>query len=61
MSVDGDAGCANQCSLAKPADDARDAGFWYTPTKNRWKLRTRQMRRKALANAPDAAKRGPSD
>ena len=61
VSVDGDAGCANQCSLATPADDARDAGFWYTPAKNRWKLRTRQMRRKALANAPDAAKRGPSD
>ena len=61
VSVDGDTGCANQCSLAKPADDARDAGFWYTPAKNRWKLRTRQMRRKALANAPDAAKRGPSD
>ena len=38
-----------------------EAAIWYTPAKNRWKLRTRQMRRKALANAPDAAKRGPSD
>ena len=56
----GDAACCAQCDPALPEAEAR-ATWWYEPVKNRWKLRTRQMRRKALANAPDAAKRGPSD
>ena len=42
------AACCEQCNPRVPAEQA---GWWYTPAKNRWKLRKRLMRRKAKAAA----------
>lgn len=36
--------CSQQCNPEVPADEAK---FWYTPEKNRWKLRKKLMRRQA--------------
>lgn len=40
-------GCRNQCDLSTPAEEARE-GWWYAPSKNKWKLRKTAERRGML-------------
>jgi len=44
VEVSGTELCCQQCNPEIPADEAE---FWYTPEKNRWKLRKKLMRRRA--------------
>ena len=41
----GDESCCNQCDLRTPPDEARSSGWWYSPKKNKWKLRKTAERR----------------
>ena len=43
----GCADCRKQCSAAVPVEEAKAVGWWYTPRKNKWKLRTRRQKRAA--------------
>ena len=65
VETDGCADCCNQCSLSVPLDEAR-RGWWYTPSKNRWKLRKQRVqssfassrriaRRSRHSSAPECA------
>jgi len=47
VSVRGDERCRGQCDLCVPPGEAEET-FWYTPAKNRWKLRKRLERRRDL-------------
>jgi len=40
----GDERCCNQCDLRTPTDAAQE-GWWYSPVKNKWKLRKTAERR----------------
>lgn len=49
VQVEGCDACANQCSLATPIEEASENGWWYTPSKNKWKLRKKlENRRRRL-------------
>jgi hypothetical protein len=52
VSVDGDDFCRNQCDLCTPVAEAMQ-GWWYEPSKNKWKLRKRFRNRQAT-DAPMA-------
>lgn len=59
VDVRGDAECHNQCNLATPLEQARH-GWWYEPSKNKWKLRKTARRRglKREGAAPSVVQRG---
>ena len=42
--IPGDDSCCNQCDLRTPTDEAHE-GWWYSPMKNKWKLRKTAERR----------------
>ena len=46
MSIDGDDVCHNQCDLRKSTDEAM-RGWWYEPSKNKWRLRKKFRNRQA--------------
>jgi len=59
VDVRGDTACHNQCNLATPLEQARH-GWWYEPSKNKWKLRKTARRRglKREGAAPSVVQRG---
>lgn len=46
--------CCAQCDLAVPESEARER-WWYEPSKNKWKLRKRLLRRRARKEEEAAA------
>jgi len=63
VDVTGTPKCFNQCNLCQPVDEAVK-GWWYTPAKNKWKLRKkmvqRQETRRARRGEGSAAEHAPS-
>ena len=54
MSVDGDDVCHNQCDLRKSTEEAME-GWWYEPSKNKWKLRKKFRNRQVhLRGEPES-------
>ena len=49
--VRGDSDCCAQCNLAVPESEARAKGAWYEPSKNKWKLRKKNARKRSLRRA----------
>jgi len=64
VDVSGTPECFNQCNLCQPVEEAVK-GWWYTPTKNKWKLRKkmvqRQERKRAAANQAPPPNQAPSE